>query len=43
MVVHGKEGKPLRYVRVKGGDHGKESSKVNWDCTICRSCRRGGV
>ena len=21
------------------GNHGKESSKVNWDCTICRTCR----
>ena len=31
---------PRRYGRVKGGvNHGKESSKVNWDCTICASCR----
>ena len=27
-----------RYGRVKGGvNQGKESSKVNWDCTICPS------
>ena len=22
-----------------GVNHGKESSKFNWDCTICRTCR----
>ena len=21
-------------------NHGKKSSKSNWDCTICRSCRK---
>ncbi len=37
--MHGQEKRMLLRRTPEDMNYGKESSKSNWDCTICRTCR----